>query len=94
MEHKIKPQDYDTKIFDKLIQAYRDQVLFWTQVFRCHKVFWCGQETMEEEPRSDITVTSWIETNAIKVKTVIRSDRRLTMRRRLNSDQLIFNLDC
>ena len=60
--------------------AYSDQVLSGAQVFKWHKAFLNVREIVEDEARSERQCTSKTEENVGKVKTLIRSDRRLTIR--------------
>ena len=85
----VRLQINATETFKKLKQAYGDQVLSRAQVFRWHKAFLFGRETVEDEPRSGRPVTSRTEENATKVKTLVKADRRLTVR--MIGDELNLN---
>jgi len=51
-----------------------------TQVFRWHKAFLDGRESMEDEPHSRRPCTSKTDENVTKARDLVRSDRRLTVR--------------
>ncbi|XP_026816229.1 protein GVQW3-like [Rhopalosiphum maidis] len=69
-----------TETFQKLQQAYGDSVLLRAQVFRWFKAFSEGREAIEDEPRSGRPSTAKTDENVIKVRDLVRSDRRLTVR--------------
>lgn len=69
-----------TETFQKLQQAYGDSVLSRAQVFRWFKEFSEGREAIEDEPRSGRPSTAKTDENVIKVRDLVRSDRRLTVR--------------
>ena len=75
--------------FEKLEQAYGEHCLSRAQVFRWHKSFLEGREHVEDEPRSGRPSTSKTEENVERVRALVRSDRRLTIR--MMSDQLNLN---
>ena len=50
------------------------------QVFRWHKSFLEGWEQVENEPRGGRPSTSKMDDNVERVKSLVRSDRRLTLR--------------
>ena len=51
-----------------------------TRVFEWHKRFSTGREDVDDDPRPERPSTSRNEANIEKVKELIRSDRRLTIR--------------
>ncbi|GFU85024.1 protein GVQW3 [Trichonephila clavipes] len=69
-----------TETFAKLQQAYRDSVLSRAQVFQWFKAFSEGRESIEAEPRSGRPSVSKTAENFIRVRDLVRSDRRLTVR--------------
>ena len=75
--------------FEKLKQAYGELSLSRAQVFRWHKSFLEGREHVEDEPRSGRPSTSKTDENVERVKALVRSDRRLTIR--MMGDQLNLN---
>ena len=50
------------------------------QVFRWHKSFLEGREQVEDEPRAGRTSTSKSDDSVERVRSLARSDRRLTLR--------------
>ncbi|GFU20951.1 protein GVQW3 [Trichonephila clavipes] len=69
-----------TETFTKLQQAYGDSVLSRAQVFRWFKTFSEGRESIEIEPRSERPSVSKTTENIVRVRYLVRSDRRLTVR--------------
>lgn len=69
-----------TETFQKLQQAYGENVLSRAQVFRWFKAFSEGIELIEDEPRSRRPSTSKNDENIIRFRDLVRSDRRLTVR--------------
>ena len=69
-----------TETYEKLIQAYREHALSRAQIFKWHKAFLDGRESVEDEPRSGRPCTSKTDENVTKVRVLVRSDRRLTVR--------------
>ena len=72
--------------FEKLKQVYGEQCLSRAQVFRWHKLFLEGRENVEDEPRSGRPSTSKTDENVERVRALVGSDRRLTIR--MMSEQL------
>src|SRR6187551_2359503 len=75
--------------FEKLKQVYGEQCLSRAQVFRWHKSFLEGREHVEDEPRSGRPLTSRTDENMDRVRALVRSDRRLTIK--MISEQLNLN---
>ncbi|XP_015373628.1 PREDICTED: putative uncharacterized protein FLJ37770 [Diuraphis noxia] len=69
-----------TETFKKLQQAYGESVLSRAQVFRWFKAFSEGRKLIEDDPRSGRPSTAKNDENIIRVRDLVRSDRRLTVR--------------
>jgi len=69
-----------TETYEELKRAYGEHAVSRTQVFRWHKAFLDGHEIVEDEPRSGRPCTSKTDENMTKVRALVRSDRRLTVR--------------
>ncbi|XP_008179957.1 protein GVQW3-like [Acyrthosiphon pisum] len=69
-----------TETFQKLQQAYGESVLSRAQVFRWFKAFYEGREAIEDEPRNGRPSTAKSDENVIRVRDLVRFDRRLTVR--------------
>ncbi|GFV68054.1 HTH_48 domain-containing protein [Trichonephila clavipes] len=67
-----------TETFAKLQQANGDSVLSRAQVFRWFKAFSEGRESIEDEPRSRRPSVSKTAEIVVRVRDLVRSDRRLT----------------
>ena len=74
----VKPNENATETNENLKRAYGEHALSRAQVFRWHKAFLDGHESVEDEPRSGRPCTSKTEENMTKVRAVVRSDRCLT----------------
>ncbi|GFX87938.1 uncharacterized protein TNCV_4374031 [Trichonephila clavipes] len=59
-------------------QAYGDSVLSRAQVFRRFKAFSEGKESIEDEPRNGRPSVSKTAENVVRVRDLVRSDRRST----------------
>lgn len=69
-----------TETLLKLQQAYGDSVLSRAQVFRWFKAFSEGRESIEDEPRTGRPSSSRTDENVDRIRDLVRSDRRLTVR--------------
>ena len=69
-----------TVTYERLQGAYGEHSLSRAQVFRWHKSFLEGPEQVEDEPRSVSPSTSKTDDNVERVRSLVRSDRRLTLR--------------
>jgi len=69
-----------TVTYEKLQWAYGEHSLSRAQVFRWHKSFLEGREQVEDEPRAERPSTSKTDDNVERVRSLVRSDRRLTLR--------------
>ena len=65
---------------EKLQRAYGEHSLSREQVFRWHKSFLEGREQVEDEPRAGRHSTSRSDENMVRLRSLVRSDRRLTLR--------------
>ena len=63
-----------------LCDVYGDSSMSRTRVFEWHKRFVEGREDVENDPKSGRPCTSTTDTNIKKVRQLVRSDRRLTIR--------------
>ena len=75
----VKLNEKATETYEKLRRAYGEHALSRTQVFRCHKAFLDGRESVEDEPHGR-PCTSKTDENVTIVRDLVRSDRRLTVR--------------
>ena len=75
--------------YEKLQRAYGEHSLSRAQVFRRHKSFSEGREQAEDEPRAGRPSTSKTDDNVERVRSLVRSDRRLTLR--MNRSELNLN---
>jgi len=76
----VKLGESATVIYEKLQKAYGEHSLSRAQVFRWHKSFLEGREQVEDKPRAGRPSTSKTEDNVERVRSLLRSDRRLTLR--------------
>ena len=66
--------------YEKLQRAYGEHSLSRAQAFRWHKSFLEGREKVEDEPRAERPSTSKTDDNVERVRSIVWSDRRLTLR--------------
>lgn len=78
-----------TETCTKLQQAYGDAALSRAQVFRWFKEFSEGRESIEDDLRSGRPTTAKNDENVERIRLLVRSDRRLTVR--LIADNLNLN---
>ena len=76
----VKLGESATATYENLQRAYGEHSLSRAQVFRWHKSFLEGQEQVEEEPRAGRTSISKTNDNVERVRSLVRSDGRLTLR--------------
>jgi len=74
----VKLDESATVTYEKLQRAYGEHFLSRAQVFRLHKSFLKGGEQVEDEPRARRPSTS--KTDVKRVRSLVRSDRLLTLR--------------
>jgi len=75
---KLKKSGSET--LQLLRTAYGDAVLSSAQVFRWHKAFKDGRESVEDEHRTGRPSTSRSENNVARMKAVLDRDRHLNVR--------------
>ena len=76
----VKLGEYTTVTYEKLQRAYGEHFLSRAQVFRWHKSFLEDQEQVEEEPLAGRPSTSKTDDNVERVRSLVRSDCRLTLK--------------
>ena len=69
-----------TENLKMLCVVYGDSSMSRIRVFDWHKQFVEGREDVEDDPKSGRPCTSTPDTNIEKVRQLVRSDRRLTIR--------------
>jgi len=77
----VKLSESATVNYEKLQRAYGEHSLSRAQVFRWHKSFLEVPEQVEYELCAGRTSTSKTEDNVEGVRSLVRSDRRLTLRK-------------
>ena len=76
----VKLNENATETYEKLRRTYGEHALARTQVFRWHEAFLDGRESVEDEPRCARPCTSKTDESVTKVRDLVSSDRRLTVR--------------
>jgi hypothetical protein len=76
----VKRNENTTETYEKLKRAYGEHAVSRVHVFRWHKAFLDGRESVEDEPHSGRHCTSKTDENVTKVRGLVMSDRRLTVR--------------
>ena len=76
----VKFGETGIETFNKLKQAYGENALSRSQVFKWFKALSDGRESIKDEPRSGRHSTSKTDNNVEIVRALVRSDRRLTVR--------------
>ena len=76
----VKLDESATVTYEKLQRAYGEHSLSRAQVFRWQKSFLEGQEQVEDEPRAGRASTSKTDDSVERVRFLVRSDGRLTLR--------------
>jgi len=69
-----------TETFEMLKTAFREEAMGRTQTYEWWKRFKEGRTSVDDDPRLGRPSTSKTDDNVAKVREVIRSDRRLTVR--------------
>jgi hypothetical protein len=75
----VKLGESATVTYEKFQRAYGEHSLSRAQMFRWHKSFLEGREQVEDESRAGRPSTSKTDDNVERVRTLVRSDRRLTL---------------
>ena len=76
----VKLGESATVTNENLQRAYGEHALSRAQVFRWHKSFLEGREQVEDEPRAGRPSNSKTDDNVERVRSLVESDRRLTLR--------------
>ena len=76
----VKLGEMGIETFTKLKQAYGEHALSRSQVFKWYKAFSEDHESIKDEPHSGRHSTSKTDNNVEKVRALVWSDRRLTLR--------------
>nr|XP_012143528.1 PREDICTED: putative uncharacterized protein FLJ37770 [Megachile rotundata] len=76
----VKLNKSATETFNMIHQAYKDDSMSRTSVFEWHKNFKDGREDDEDEQRVERPSSSRSDTNVDKVREILNSDRRLSIR--------------
>jgi len=76
----VKLDESATVTYEKLQRAYGKHSLSRVQVFRWHKSFLEGQEQVEDEPCVGKPSTSKTDDSVERMRSLVRSDHRLTLR--------------
>jgi len=74
----VKIGESATVTYEKLQRAYGEHSLSRAQVFRWHKSFLECREQVEEELCAGRPTTSKTDDNVERVRSLVRSDRRMT----------------
>ncbi|XP_023714359.1 protein GVQW3-like, partial [Cryptotermes secundus] len=69
-----------TETLGMIRQVFKDESMSQTAVFKWHKLFKCGRECVEDEARGGRPSTSRTDDNVQRVRDVLNSDRRLSVR--------------
>src|SRR5215469_12214546 len=76
----VKLGESATETYEKLQRAYGEHSLSRAKVFRWHKSFLEVREQVEDEPHAGRSSTSKTDDNVERVRSLVRSDHRLTLR--------------
>ena len=76
----VKLGESSTVTYGNLQRVYGEHSLSRAQVFRWYKSFLEGREQVDDEPRSRRPSTSKTDDNVGRVRSLVMSDRRLTLR--------------
>ena len=70
----------DTETLSMIHQVFKDESMSQTAVFKSHKLFKNGRESVEDEPCAGRPSTSRTDDKVQRVREVFNSDRRLSVR--------------
>ena len=73
----VKLDENATETYENLERSYGQHAVSTAQVFRWHKVFLDGRESVEDEPSSGRRCASKTDENVVKVRDLVMSDRCL-----------------
>jgi hypothetical protein len=76
----VKLNKSATETFASLAEAYGDDTLSRTMVFKWHEAFTEGRENVEDDPRSGRPVSATNDQNVEVVRAVMAKGRRLSVR--------------
>jgi len=76
----VKRKENATETYKKLKRAFGERSVWSARIFRWHKEFLDGRDSVEDEPRSGRICTSKTDENVTKVRALLMSYRRLTVR--------------
>ena len=76
----VKLGESGTVTYEKPQRAYQEHSLSRAQVFRWHKSFLEGREQVEDKPRVGRPSASKTDDSVERMRSLVRSDRRLTLR--------------
>jgi len=76
----VKLRETGIEIFSKLKQAYGEHALSRSQMFKWYKAFSESRESIKDEPRCGRPLTSKTNNNVEKLRALVLSDHRITMR--------------
>ena len=76
----VKLNENATETYEKLKRAFGQHAVLRAQIFRWHKAFLDGHESVEDKPHYGRPCMSKMDKNVTKVRSLIRSVRRMTVR--------------
>ena len=85
----VKLRKSPTECFKLLKEVYGEDVMSRTQIFEWHNRFEKDREEVDDDPKTKWSSTTRTDENIIRVKQLVRSDCRLTVR--MTSDELSLN---
>ena len=85
----VKLRKTPTECFKLLKEVYSEHVMLRMQIFKWHKHFEKGHEEVEDDPKMGQPFITKTDENITRVKQLMQSDHRLTVR--MISDELSLN---